>query len=125
MSDSNKDGPTFDPLQPWRGLRDAGMDAWAKAMARAVNTEEYAKVNGAVLDACLTVSIPFRNMLEKAMGQTLEQVNMPTRADFISLAERLTNIELCLDDLDTKLDKLAKLQVRPSTAKKATRKARR
>ena len=80
---------TFDPFEVWRGMRDASMDAWAKAMVQAVNTETYAKGSGAMLNAYLTASIPFREMLEKTMTQALERVNMPTRADFISLAERL------------------------------------
>jgi polyhydroxyalkanoic acid synthase PhaR subunit len=108
MSDSNKEGSTFDPFESWRGMRNATMDAWAKAMIEAVNTEEYAKASGAMLDAYLTASIPFREMLEKTMGQALEQMNMPTRTDFVSLAERLTHVEIRLDDLDAKLDELTR-----------------
>jgi polyhydroxyalkanoic acid synthase PhaR subunit len=111
---SDNDSKSFDPFEAWRGMRDSSMDAWAKAMTQTVNTEEYAKASGVMLDAYLTASIPFRQMLEKAMGQALQQCNMPTRADFISLAERLTQIETALDDLDAKLD-LA-LQTRPMEA---------
>lgn len=121
MSDTKKEEPAADPLQTWRTLRDAGMDAWAKAMVSAVNTEEYAKTTGTMLDTYLTASIPFRQMLEKVMEQALQQVNMPTRADLIDLAGRLTNIEMRLDDLDAKLDELATLQARPSPTEKATK----
>jgi polyhydroxyalkanoic acid synthase PhaR subunit len=120
MSES-KENKTYDPFEAWRGMRDASMDAWAKAMVQAVNTEAYAKASGAMLDAYLTASIPFREMLEKAMTQALERVNMPTRADFISLAERLIQIETRLDDLDMKLDQLAQ-QTAEKTAAKASRK---
>jgi hypothetical protein len=34
----------------------------------------------------------------------LINLNMPTRDDIISLAERLTNIEMRLDDLEAKLE---------------------
>ena len=34
----------------------------------------------------------------------LTKLNMPTRPDVIGLAERLTNIEMRLDDLEAKLD---------------------
>ena len=37
--------------------------------------------------------------------QVLTSLNMPTRTDITSLAERLTNIEKRLDDLDAKLEK--------------------
>jgi hypothetical protein len=61
-----------------------------------------------MLDAWLTASVPFREMIEKAMTQSLANLSMPSRADVIRLAERLTNIEMRLDDLDAKLDEVAK-----------------
>ena len=112
MSDNN-DPKSFDPFEVWRRMRDASMDAWANAMTLTVNTQECARATGAMLDAYLTASIPIR-IIENAMGQALQQYNMPSRADFISLAERLTQIETAMDDLDAKLD-LA-LQPRPAGA---------
>jgi hypothetical protein len=38
------------------------------------------------------------------MAQALANLNMPARADIVSLAQRLTNIEIRLDDLEAKLD---------------------
>src|ERR1700690_608382 len=105
----SNDGKRFDPMEPWRGLRDVYMDAWAKTMVDMVNTEAYAQASGAMLDTNLTVSAPFREAVEKAMLKTLEQLAMPSRADFISIAERMTNIEMRLDDLDAKLDVIQKL----------------
>ena len=91
-------------MEPWRGMRDAYLDAWAKSMVEMVNTEAYAQATGAMLDTYLTVSTPFREAVEKAMLKTLEQLAMPSRADVVSIAERMTNIEMRLDDLDAKLD---------------------
>ena len=119
MSESSNDGKPFDPFEAWRGMRNAGMDAWAKAMTEAVNSEEYAKSSGAMMEAYLTASIPLREVLEKAMAQALQQMNMPTRADFISLAERLTQVEMSLDDMDAKLEEIAKRPAEPVAAKPA------
>ena len=102
--DPTQDGKRFDPLDAWRGVRDVYMDAWSKNMVEMVNTEAYAQATGAMLDTYLTASTPFREALEKAMVRTLEQLAMPTRADVVSIAERMTNIEMRLDDLDAKLD---------------------
>jgi hypothetical protein len=89
-----------------------------------VNTEAYAQQSGAVLDAYLTASQPFRASLEKAMVSALQQLSMPTRPDFISVAERLTNVELRLDDMDNKLDRIeravAKLTIPASAVAKLT-----
>ena len=99
-----RDGKPFDPMDPWRGMRDAYMDAWAKGMVEAVNSEAYAQASGAMLDSYLTASSPFREAVEKTMLKVLEQMSMPSRADFVSLAERMTNVEMRLDDMDAKLD---------------------
>jgi hypothetical protein len=49
----------------------------------------------------------------------LTRLNMPTRADITSLAERLTNIEMRLDDLEARL-----ADNRKSARKAASPKAR-
>jgi hypothetical protein len=96
----------MDPFGMMKGLRDSNMDAWSKMMQQFVNTEGYAQATGKMLDTYLTTSAPFRNMIEQSMTHVLTQLNMPTRGDVTGLAERLTNIEMRLDDLDAKLDTL-------------------
>jgi hypothetical protein len=99
-------GQSTDPADSFRQLRDNYLDAWAKSMVEVVNTDAYAKATGALLDTYLSVSSPFRETMEKALVQTLAQLSMPSRADVVSLAERLTNLELKIDDIDAKLDQL-------------------
>jgi hypothetical protein len=105
----NSKAKGFDPMEPWRGVRDVYLDAWAKTMVEMVNSDAYAQATGTMLDSYLTVSAPFREAVEKAMLKTLEQLAMPTRADIVSIAERMTNIEMRLDDLDAKLDGMQRL----------------
>ena len=94
----------FDPLEPFRGMRDAYLDAMAKTMVETVNSEAYAQASGAILDSSLTISAPFREALEKSMLKVLEQLSLPSRQDFTVLAERFTNVEMRLDDIDAYLD---------------------
>ena len=114
MSDKQPPPNPFDPSGAWRQGRDAYLDAWAKAMVETVNSDQYAKATGAMLDSYLTASSPFRDVLEKSMLRVLQQLSMPSRPDFIALAERVTNIEMRLDDMDAKLDRLVKLKATPS-----------
>ena len=93
----------FDPTGMFKGLRDTGMDAWSKMMIQLVNTQAYAQATGTMLDAWLTASTPFRKVIEKATTQVLINLNMPTRTDITDLAERLTHIEMRLDDLEAQL----------------------
>lgn len=106
MSQRFDDAAGMDPFAAWRTMRDQTMELWSKAMIEAVNTEAFAQSIGSQLDNYLTVSAPFRQGMETAMTQVLEQLNMPSRTDVTRLAERLTNIEMRLDDLDAKLDGL-------------------
>ena len=107
-------GKDFDPVGAFREVRDNYLDVWAKTMVDAVNSEAYAKATGTMLDTYLTASSPFRDALEKSMLQALAQLSMPSRADFISLAERLTNVEMKLDDLDAKIDDIGDSLKKPS-----------
>jgi hypothetical protein len=110
MTKTNGDFNPFDPTGIFKGMRDANMDAWSKMMIDLVNTDAYAEATGAALNACLTTSGPLRKVVEDTMAKTLEQLNLPSRDDVTRLAERLTNIEMRLDDLDAKLDE----SLRPS-----------
>lgn len=117
MGDAQAPGAKeFDPTTAYRDMRDKWLDAWAQAMVEAVNTEAYAKATGLMLDNYLSVSSPFRQAIEKVMLQTLQQLSMPSRADFEGMAERATNIEMKLDDMDAKLDRIQKLVGGPAQA---------
>ena len=50
-----------------------------------------------------------RKQVTSAMEQYLQQMNLPTRKEVIDLAERLTHIEMTIDDLDAKIDKVLDL----------------
>ncbi len=116
-------GKDADPMAAFRQMRDTYMDAWAKATVEVVNTEAYAKASGATLETYLTASAPFREALEKSMVQALQQLSMPSRADIVSLAERLTNVEMKLDDIDAKLDQVESLLKKPAAAARAPKPA--
>src|SRR6266852_6811170 len=91
-------------LKNWKSMRDTSLDSWSKTMIDMVNSEDYSHTTGQWLDTYLTLSQPFRRIIDTMMTQVLTGLNMPMRSDVTSLAERLTNIETRLDDQDAKLD---------------------
>ena len=127
MADNPKvDGAKLDFMAPFQQMRDAYLDVWAKTMVETVNSEAYAMAAGGMLDAYLSVSAPFREAVEKAMLQALQQLSMPSRTDVIGMAERMTNVELRLDDMDAKLDRIEAQLVKPAaTEGRAAAQARR
>lgn len=111
-------GKPFDPVESFREVRDNYLDSWAKVMIDVINTDAYAKATGNMLETCLSMSAPFRTAVEKAMLQTLQQLSMPSRNDFISLAQRVSNVEIKLDDVDAKLDRIEKLLSKTATTQR-------
>jgi hypothetical protein len=107
MSQENHDPfNPFDPTGMFRDMRSATLDSWSKMMIQCVNTEGYARATGAMLDAWLSASTPFRKAVEAAMTGVLANMGLPLRTDVTGLGERLTHIEMRLDDLEAKLDEV-------------------
>jgi hypothetical protein len=95
---------TLDPFGMLRAMRDANLETWSKLMIDLVNSEAYSQATSQWLDTYVTMSQPVQRVIETTMTQVLTGLNMPTRADVTRLAERMTNVEMRLDDLDAKLD---------------------
>lgn len=105
MSESQeKTSSAYDPFEPFRAVRDAYLDAMAKAMVESVNSEAYAQATGSMLENYLSAVAPVREALDKSMLQALEKLSLPSRQEVAALAERFTNVEMRLDDMDAKLD---------------------
>lgn len=113
-SGQHSDSKPADPFEPFRAMRDAYLDAMAKTMVEAVNTEAYAQASGTMLEGYLSASAPFREAIEKSMVQALQQLSLPSRQEVAVLAERFTNLELRLDDMDAKLGTIEKM-MRPES----------
>ncbi|OGO42123.1 MAG: hypothetical protein A2Z04_02540 [Chloroflexi bacterium RBG_16_57_9] len=107
----SEEKPEFDPFAPWRSFRDSSLESWSKVMAEAVGTEAFAESLGKMLNSYLETSAPMQKIVEQYMEAYLKQMNMPSRSEVISIAERLTHLELRLDDLDAKVDQILELMV--------------
>jgi hypothetical protein len=105
----NENTKAADPFEALRGMRDNYLDAMSKVMMKAVNSEEYAQATGAMLNSAVIASAPFREALDKAMAAALQQSSMPSRQEVTALAGRFTNIEMRLDDMEAKLDRIVEL----------------
>lgn len=107
MVPENENAKPADPFEAMRSMRDSYLDSLSKVMIKAVNSEEYAQATGVLLNSSLAMTAPFREALDKAIAGALQQSSLPSRQEVVALAERLTNIEMRLDDMDAKLDRIA------------------
>src|SRR5436305_8934879 len=94
----------FDVIETLRKARNQGMDAWAKAAIRFTGSEAHARTSSILSQPGLIAAALFRKSTGKAMAQLLAQLNMPSREEVLSLSQRLTHIELVLDDLGAALE---------------------
>ncbi|MFL5365255.1 MAG: hypothetical protein ACJ781_07235 [Myxococcales bacterium] len=97
-------GPGFDVIGQLRKMRDQGMDTWAKAAIRFTSSEPYQRMTGILVQPGLLATALVRNSTEKAMSDLLARLNMPSREEVLSLSQRLTRIEVVLDDLSAAVD---------------------
>lgn len=109
-----------DAFEAFRKIRETYLEGMSKVMIDAVNSEEYARTTGALLNNYLALSAPFREALDRSMMMALEQFSLPSRQQVTTLAERFTNLEMRLDDIDAKLDRMVELSSRAGTPAPAT-----
>ena len=84
------------------------IESWSRAMADLANAGPSLEASARALDTYLTMTASANKIFTQFMAQILGQLNMPTQSEIIGLAERLTNIEMRLDDLDAHLDDIAR-----------------
>ena len=110
---------TLDPFGTLRAMRDFNLESWSKMMIDLVNSDEYSQATAQWLDTYLSMSQPLQRIIDMTMTRVLTGLHMPLRTDVTSLAERLTNLEIRLDDQDAKLDNILRTLQALSVAKNA------
>jgi len=86
--------------------RDGIMDAWAKLALNLTSSHEYQRLQGMLAKPALLGLALFRKATESVMSPFLAQMNMPSREEVLGIAQRLTHIEMTLDDLGAALEQL-------------------
>ena len=107
MDKPPEDSNRYDPLGDLGPMGSAMPEMWSKAVTELAGSEPSAEASARAFDSYLTMTASAHKLLTQFMGQILGQLNLPTQGEVISLAERLTNIEMRLDDLDAQLGQMA------------------
>lgn len=106
MSDEKPEKPDIDPLNQMIQFYDSMSKSWASAMSDAVASKSFAESMSEQMESNLEAMSLLRRQFGDYMEQYLQQMNLPTRKEVITLSERLTKLEMTLDDLDSKLDEI-------------------
>ncbi len=93
-----------DPFASMIQFYDTWSKSWTQAMSEAVSSKSVAEAMGKQMETSMETLALARKQVNEVMEQYLQQMSLPTRTEVVGLAERLTSVEMKLDDLDAKLD---------------------
>jgi hypothetical protein len=106
MSEETSDKAGVDPFSQWISFWDDWAKSWSSAMSDTVTSKSFVDSMGHQMESGLDTLALVRRQMRGMMDQYLRQMSLPTRDEVIGLAERLTRIEMAMDDLDAKLDQV-------------------
>ena len=105
MSEENSK-PEPDPVAGMLEFYDSWTKSWAKTMSDTVASERVAQTMAQQLEGSLEYWSLVKRQVGEVMEQYLQQMNLPTQRDVIGVAERLTSIEMRVDDIEAKVDEV-------------------
>ena len=106
MSEETPEAGQPDPIANMIQFYDNWTKAWANSMSETVASPRFAETMSEQMEGSLEYWSLVRRQFGEAMEQYLQQMSLPTQREVVSLAERLTTIEMRLDDVDAKLDEV-------------------
>jgi uncharacterized protein Yka (UPF0111/DUF47 family) len=95
-----------DPFSQMLQFYDDWTKAWSGAASEMASSRNFADSMAQQLETSLSAAQLMRRQMGELMEQTMQQMSLPTRKDVLSIAERMTNVEMRLDDLEGKLDQV-------------------
>jgi uncharacterized protein Yka (UPF0111/DUF47 family) len=98
-----------DPFSQMVQFYDDWTRSWAGAASEMVSNKSFADSMAQQLESSLSTTQLVRRQMGEIMEQSLQQMSLPTRKQVMSIAERMTNIEMRLDDIESKIDKVLDL----------------
>jgi hypothetical protein len=104
MSERNEEQPAYDPSLAVLDFYDSWTRSWSETMSQAVANRGLAELMGWQVSTAFGLLAWTRRQIGGLVTFSLRQLNMPTRSEVLALGERLTRLEMALDDLDAKLD---------------------
>jgi len=106
MSEENPKKEQADPMGSMMQFYEQWTQAWAKSLGDTVTNPRFAETMAEQTEGSLEFWALVRRQVGEAMEQYLQQMSLPTQSEVVSLAQRLTTIEMRLDDMDEKLDEI-------------------
>ena len=98
-----------DPFSQMLRFYDDWTKTWSGAASEMASSKNFADSMAQQLEASLSATQLLRRQMGELMEQSMQQMSLPTRREMLSIAERMTHIEMRLDDMEAKLDQVLDL----------------
>jgi len=95
---------TDDPFSRMLQFYDDWTKTWAGTMSQMVSSKPVADSMAQQMETSLSAMGLMRRQMGEMMAQMLQQMNLPSRQEVLGVGERMTQIEMRLDDLEAKMD---------------------
>jgi polyhydroxyalkanoate synthesis regulator phasin len=105
----DEEKPQGDPFAQMVQFYDDWTKTWSAAASEMVSSKSFADSVAQQLESTLSTTQLLRRQMGEIMEQSLQQMSLPTRKQVVSLAQRMTGLEMRLDDLEAKLDEVLDL----------------
>jgi len=102
-----------------RGVRDSAMEDLAKMTLAWTSSNVYQGMNASISKPVMLLVGISRKATRSVTAGALGRLNLPSREDVLALSQRLTRMEMVLDDVGAGMDELR----RPSNPGQAPRRA--
>ena len=99
----------IDPFAQMFEYYDMMSKSWSKVMSDSIASKNFAESMGEQIEGSLDAFSLMRRQFTDVFEQYMQQMNFPTRNELVNLSQRLTKIEMDLDDLHSKIDELLDL----------------
>jgi len=109
MSEKKEHTTPPDPFEGMIKFYETWSKAWSQSMSETASSERFAEAMGKQMETQLDSFAQVRKSFGEMMDAYLKEMNLPSRGEITGLAERLTSIEIKLDDLDARLDEMLDL----------------
>jgi hypothetical protein len=102
-----------------RGVRDSAMEDLAKMTLAWTSSNVYQGMNASISKPVMLLAGISRKATRSVTAGALGRLNLPSREDVLALSQRLTRMEMVLDDVGAGMDQLR----RPSSPGQRPRRA--
>ncbi len=99
-------GASPELLQLWKRFLDQGIEAWAKALERAMASDVFASAFGRSLEQYLSTVGPVQKEMKKASEAYLRALGLPSRTQIAEMTSQISWVESRIEELEAKIEQV-------------------